>query len=203
MLYHKKTGNGIVEVEVNGFYSVLEDMIRFTPDMLPTMARYRNFGEVTTKGVEGEIKADVFSWLYLYANTTYQDLRDVRKTLPGTSAPNPSYDLRMPNIPYFLANSGAEIHKNNLFGGKGQNTRFLLDVSYVHEYFYDFEMSKNQERKIPSSLTFDGAIEHSFMNNRLFVTLKVKNITDREVYSELNRPLPGRQFGMKLRYIFK
>ena len=204
LLYrHIKAGGGLIEVELNGFYNQLEDMIRFTPDMIPTMARYRNFGSVRTKGVELEAKGDICPLLYLYANGTYQDLRDVRKTIPGTEVENPTRNKRIPNVPYLLANFGAELHKENLFGGSGQNTRLLFDASYIHQYFYDFEVSKYQERKIPTSMTMDAALEHSFCNDRWTITFKVKNLTDRRIVSELNRPLPGRYIGIKVRYLFK
>ncbi|PDP83038.1 TonB-dependent receptor [Prevotella intermedia] len=204
LLYrHIKADGGLIEIELNGFYNQLEDMIRFTPDMIPTMARYRNFGSVRTKGVELEAKGDICPLLYLYANGTYQDLRDVRKTIPGTEVENPTRNMRIPNVPYLLANFGAELHKENLFGGSGQNTRLLFDASYIHQYFYDFEVSKYQERKIPTSMTMDAALEHSFCNDRWTITFKVKNLTDRRIVSELNRPLPGRYIGIKVRYLFK
>ena len=204
LLYrHIKADGGLIEIELNGFYNQLEDMIRFTPDMIPTMARYRNFGSVRTKGVELEAKGDICPLLYLYANGTYQDLRDVRKTIPGTEVENPTRNKRIPNVPYLLANFGAELHKENLFGGNGQNTRLLFDASYIHQYFYDFEVSKYQERKIPTSITMDAALEHSFCNDRWTITFKVKNLTNRRIVSELNRPLPGRYIGIKVRYLFK
>ena len=204
LLYrHIKADGGLIEVELNGFYNQLEDMIRSTPDMIPTMARYRNFGSVRTKGIELEAKGDICPLLYLYANGTYQDLRDVRKTIPGTEVENPTRNKRIPNVPYLLANFGAELHKENLFGGRGQNTRLLFDASYIHQYFYDFEVSKYQERKIPTSMTMDAALEHSFCNDRWTITFKVKNLTDRRIVSELNRPLPGRYIGIKVRYLFK
>lgn len=203
-LYRKlKRHGGIVECEVGLFYNRLEDMIRFTPDMIPTMARYRNFGSVRTMGVEVEAKVDVCPILYLYANTTYQDLRDVRSKIPGTDVDNPTKEMRIPNVPYLLANFGAEFHKENLFGGRQQNTRILFDASYIHQYFYDFEMSKYQERKIPTSLNMDAAIEHSFCNDQWVLTFKVKNVGNRRILSELNRPLPGRSVAFKLRYLFK
>ena len=100
MLYrHLKADNGLIEVELNTFYNLLEDMIRFTPDMIPTMARYRNFGSVRTQGIELEAKGDVCPVLYLYANGTFQDLRDVRKLTPGTVVENPTYKMRIPNVP--------------------------------------------------------------------------------------------------------
>ena len=204
MLYrHLKQDGGLVEIELNGFYNQLKDMIRFTPDMIPTMARYRNFGSVRTRGVELDVKGDVCPVLYLYANGTYQDLRDVRKLTPGTTVENPTYMKRIPNVPYLLANFGAEFHKENLFGGKEQNTRFLFDASYVHTYYYDFEVSRYQDKKIPSALTMDAAIEHSFKNDQWVLTFKVKNLMDRHVVSEFNRPLPGRYIGVKVRYLLK
>ena len=204
MLYrHLKQDGGLVEIELNGFYNQLKDMIRFTPDMIPTMARYRNFGSVRTRGVELDVKGDVCPVLYLYANGTYQDLRDVRKLTPGTTVENPTYMKRIPNVPYLLVNFGAEFHKENLFGGKEQNTRFLFDASYVHTYYYDFEVSRYQDKKIPSALTMDAAIEHSFKNDQWVLTFKVKNLMDRHVVSEFNRPLPGRYIGVKVRYLLK
>ena len=203
LLYHRNHKYGFIEIEGNYFLNELQDMIRYQADMIPSMARYANFGTVRTKGVEFEFKGDVARALYLYANATYQDLRDKREYENGSSAPNPTYNKRMPNIPYLLANLGLELHKENLFGGKDQNSRFLVDASYIHEYFYDFEMSKYQDRKIPTSLTFDAGIEHSFKRDSWTLSFKVKNLTDQKVYSDLNRPLPGRNFAFKVRYVMK
>ncbi len=204
MLYHKNLERGgMFEAELNVFASQLTDMIRFTPGMIPSTARYANFGAVNSKGVEGEVKGDFTPWLYAYVNATWQDLRDVRQFIPETKVPNPSYEKRIPNVPYMMANCGLELHGKNWFGGKGQNTRILLDASYIHQYFYDFELSRYQDRKIPTSLTCDAAIEHSFDNNRWTLTFKLRNLTNREVVSEFNRPLPGRNFSIKLRYLFR
>ena len=37
-------------MELSGFLNELDDMIRYTPDLIPTMARYRNFGTQTAPG---------------------------------------------------------------------------------------------------------------------------------------------------------
>ena len=175
-------------------------MIRYTKGILG--AQYQNFGEMRTMGVEAEVKADITPWLYGYANATLQDLRDVREHDEGSSLPNPTKGLRMPNIPYLMGNAGLEFHKENLFGGRGQNTRLFSDLSFVEEYLYDFEMAADQ-RRIPRSTTVDLGLEHSFFNNSLFLSAKIKNLTDARVLSEFNRPLPGRSFGVKVRYVFK
>lgn len=189
------------QIELSGYYMYLQDMIRFVKGMLG--AQYQNFGEMRTLGIEFEAKADILPFLYGYGNITYQDLRDVRDYEENTNLPNATKGKRMPNIPYLMANAGLEFHKENLFGGKGQNTRIFADMAFVEEYLYDFEVSENTKRRIPRNTTFDIGFEHSFMNQRLFISGKIKNLTNASVLSEFNRPLPGRSFGIKLRYILR
>ncbi len=190
-----------LQIKLNGYYMHVDDMIRFVKGILG--AQYQNFGEMRTIGVEAEVKADVLPWLYGYANVTYQDLRDTREHEAGKDLPNPTKGKRMPNIPYFMANAGLEFHKENLFGGSGQNTRLFADASFIEEYFYDFELTKNEKRRIPRSLTFDLGFEHSFFDQRLYISGKIKNVADAKVISEYNCPLPGRTLGIKLRYILR
>ena len=188
------------QIELNLFYMHLKDMIRYTAGLIG--AQYQNFGEMRTMGIEFEAKADVLPSLYAYVNTTYQDLRDVRDYEPASTIPNPTKDKRMPNIPYLMGNIGLEFHRENLFGGLGQNTRIFLDYAFVEEYYYDFEMTKLDKRRIPRSTTFDLGFEHSFLNNKLFISGKIRNLTDQKVLTEFNRPLPGINGGVKLRIIF-
>lgn len=188
------------QMELNFFYMHLKDMIRYTAGLIG--AQYQNFGEMRTMGIEFEAKADVLPSFYAYVNTTYQDLRDVRDYEPASTVPNPTKDKRMPNIPYLMGNIGLEFHRENLFGGNGQNTRLFLDYAFVEEYFYDFEMTQLDKRRIPRSTTFDLGFEHSFLNNKLFISGKIRNLTDQKVLSEFNRPLPGINGGVKLRVIF-
>ena len=155
-----------------------------------------------TMGIEFEAKADVLPSLYAYANTTLQDLRDVRDYEPASTVPNPTKDKRMPNIPYLMGNMGLEFHRENLFGGTGQNTRIFLDYAFVEEYYYDFEMTKRDKRRIPRSITFDWGFEHSFFNNKFFISGKIRNLTNQKVVTEFNKPLPGINGGVKLRVIF-
>ena len=188
------------QIEMNFFYMYLQDMIRYTAGLIG--AQYQNFGEMRTLGVEFEAKADVLPSLYAYVNTTYQDLRDTRDYEPASTVPNPTKYKRMPNIPYLMANAGIEFHRENLFGGSGQNTRLFADVAFVEEYFYDFELTQLQKRRIPRSTTIDIGFEHSFLNNKLFISGKLRNVTNEKTLSEFNRPLPGINGGVKIRMIF-
>ena len=188
------------QIEMNFFYMYLQDMIRYTAGLIG--AQYQNFGEMRTLGVEFEAKADVLPSLYAYVNTTYQDLRDTRDYEPASTVPNPTKNKRMPNIPYLMANAGIEFHRENLLGGNGQNTRLFADVAFVEEYFYDFELTQLQKRRIPRSTTIDIGFEHSFLNKKLFISGKLRNVTNEKTLSEFNRPLPGINGGVKIRMIF-
>lgn len=190
-----------LQIEVNGFYMHVDDMIRFVKGILG--AQYQNFGQMRTLGIEAEVKADMLPCLYGYVNATYQDLRDTREHEAGTEMPNPTKGKRMPNIPYLMSNAGLEFHKENLFGGTGQNTRLFADMSFIEEYFYDFELTRNEKRRIPRSLTLDLGFEHSFFDQRLYISGSIKNVADATVISEYNCPLPGRTLGLKLRYILR
>lgn len=201
LIYDMKLKNGLFQIEFNAFYSHLKDMIRMSKGIIQT--QYQNFGEMRSIGAEIEAKADLCSWLYGYANVTYQDLRDVRRYEPSSEVPNPTRGLRMPNIPYFMANAGLEYHKEDLFGAKNTNTRLFGDASFVEEYFYDFEQSPHQMRRIPRSLRFDLGLEYSILNGALIFSGKLGNITNAKLFSEYNYPMPGRTFSLRLRYVFK
>ena len=190
-----------LQVEFNVFYMQLEDMIRLTTSFL--QAQYQNFDEMRTIGADFEVKYDMNRNIFMYANATYQNLKDTREFTPATTIPNPTKDDRMPNIPYFYANAGFEYHKENLFGGSGQHSRLYMDASFVEEYYYDFEQTKLEQRRIPQTLSFDAGFEHSMYEDSFILTAEIKNLTDETMISEYNRPLPGRSFGIKFRYIFK
>ncbi len=193
---------GQLQLEANVFYMYLENMIRYVGGLMDS--RYENFGEMRAFGVEGEIKWDATDFLYLWGNATYQDLRDAREFNAGSTVPNPTEGLRMPNKPYFFANAGIEFHKNNLLGGRGQNTRVFSDCSFVEEYLFDFEQNAElQKNRIPRSLVFNVGLEHSLRNETIFIALQANNINNAEVVSEFRRPLPGRNYGLKIRYIWK
>lgn len=200
-MYDRHFGGNRLQIELNAFAMYLEDMIRFTGSVLQSV--YSNFGKMRTIGVEIDVKSDITKYLYVFANATYQDLRDTREYEAGSSVKNPTYNKRMPNIPYLMANGGFELHAHNLFGVRGTNARLFFDCTFIEEYFYDFEQSMYQERRIPRSLIFNGGVEYKLFKENVIIGFQVNNITNQTVLSEFNRPLPGRNFSLKLRYIWK
>ena len=140
-----------LQFEVNGFYMQVSDMIKLMKQHMA--AGYVNAEKVHIKGIETELKLDISPTVYAYGNLTYQDVRDVLDYLPGTQAPNPTKGLRLPNIPYLFANFGAEYHSDRLF--KNWYVKAFWDGKFTEEFFYFWELTELQKRRIPRSFVND------------------------------------------------
>ena len=181
-----------LQVELSLYYMDLKDKIVLRPGL--PRASYQNISHAEGIGGEFEIKADPTNWLYGYTNVSYQDQRIKTK--------GDNYDKRVPNLPYFMVNGGLEFHKENILGGRDQNTRLFFDGSFIESYSFDVNHTGG-ERMIPEALTFDVGLEHSIMDGSLIFNARVSNLTNEEVISVYQRPLPGRNYGFKIRYLFK
>lgn len=191
-------GSRRLQAEVSAFWSRLTDMIRLGPGLGGTAA-YSNLGAVRIAGVEAEVQGDVTHWLFARAYGTYQDARDVLATTPGTSVPNPTHDLRIPNLPYLYGGLSAEVYRNDFFG-KDSRAKLFYEGLFTEEYFFAFEVSQRQERRIPRALTHTLGVEAAWLKQGITVSAEVQNLTDANIFNLFNQPLPGRAIRLKLRY---
>jgi outer membrane cobalamin receptor len=185
--------------ETTGFLRFVEDMIKLTHGSMG--AAYSNSPKVNIQGFDVDLKLDVTRWLYAYGNVTLQDSRDALEYLPGTRTPNPTCDLKEPNMPGFFYNLGIEIHTANLFGvfGKRQYSKVFWDAQYVDEFLYNYELSVHQNRRVPRSFVQHAGIHQSFLDDRFIICSEIHNIFDKEKVSLYRMPLPGREFSLKVR----
>ena len=186
-----------LQFEVNGFYMQVSNMIKLMKQHMA--AGYVNAEKVHIKGIETELKLDITPTVYAYGNLTYQDLRDVLNYLPGTQAPNPTKGLRLPNIPYLFANFGAEYHRDQLF--KNWHIKAFWDGKFTEEFFYFWELTELQKRRIPRSFVNDIGLLLTY-KNKYSVTLECHNMMNKEVWDQFRQPLAGRTFHLKFRYVF-
>lgn len=186
-----------LQFEVNGFYMQVSDMIKLMKQHMA--AGYVNAEKVHIKGIESELKLDITPTVYAYGNLTYQDLRDVLNYLPGTQAPNPTKGLRLPNIPYLFANFGAEYHRDQLF--KNWHIKAFWDGKFTEEFFYFWELTELQKRRIPRSFVNDIGLLLTY-KNKYSVALECHNMMNKEVWDQFRQPLAGRTFHLKFRYVF-
>ena len=186
-----------LQFEVNGFYMQVSDMIKLMKQHMA--AGCVNAEKVHIKGIETELKLDITPTVYAYGNLTYQDLRDVLNYLPGTQAPNPTKGLRLPNIPYLFANFGAEYHRDQLF--KNWHIKAFWDGKFTEEFFYFWELTELQKRRIPRSFVNDIGLLLTY-KNKYSVALECHNMMNKEVWDQFRQPLAGRTFHLKFRYVF-
>ena len=186
-----------LQFEVNGFYMQVSDMIKLMKQHMA--AGYVNAEKVHIKGIETELKLDISPTVYAYGNLTYQDVRDVLDYLPGTHAPNPTKGLRLPNIPYLFANFGAEYHSDRLF--KNWYVKAFWDGKFTEEFFYFWELTELQKRRIPRSFVNDIGLLLTY-KNKYSIALECHNLMNKEVWDQFRQPLAGRTFHLKFRYVF-
>ena len=186
-----------LQFEVNGFYMQVSDMIKLIKQHMA--AGYVNAEKVHIKGIETELKLDISPTVYAYGNLTYQDVRDVLDYLPGTQAPNPTKGLRLPNIPYLFANFGAEYHSDRLF--KNWYVKAFWDGKFTEEFFYFWELTELQKRRIPRSFVNDIGLLLTY-KNKYSIALECHNLMNKEVWDQFRQPLAGRTFHLKFRYVF-
>lgn len=186
------------KMEANYFYKDVTNMIKLQPGN--NTAGYINMGKVEVKGYEVEANIDINNDLYIFANYTNQTLLDKQKYVQGTNnVPNPTYNYDIPNIAKQYGNLGLEykilglIRNDSLF-------KVFWETNWVDEYYYGFEMSVHQDRKIESQTTHTSGFEYSFNDDRMILGFEVRNLTDEEVTDVYNNPLMGRTFHLNLRY---
>ncbi|ACF13452.1 TonB-dependent receptor plug [Chloroherpeton thalassium ATCC 35110] len=187
-----------VQFEANAFYTDLTNKIQLSSDGVNYA--YENLGHVVIKGFDAELKLDISKAFYLHGNFTYQLAKDAKEFRDdGTS--NPTYDMKVPNIPWLFGNFGIEYHRENVLGA-GTFLKLFLESSYTHEYFYNWEISKRNPRRIPTNFSHDVGIEMAFDNNRYILSFEVQNVTDEDLITDFQLPLMGRAAYFKVRYSF-
>lgn len=183
-------------IGINAFYMRVEDMIKLMYSSM-NMA-YDNIGKVVNKGIEGEVKADFFSWMTTRVNVTWQDARDKRKDAVG-GGPNFHYDYRIPNMPYFFGNAMIDFHKEDLFTG-GLDAELFVEGEFTEKFSYNWEASNRNTLIIPRRWGLNAGIQVNYKKH-YGISFEVHNITDEEHWAEYRYPLPGRTFHLKLKYI--
>jgi hypothetical protein len=102
-------------------------------------------------------------------------------------------------MPWLFGTATAELHADDLLGAQ-QRAKLFYEGSFTEEYFYAFELSRLQERRIPRAFTHTLGLEQQWLGLGLTASVEVQNLTDARVLSRFNMPLPGRQLRAKLRY---
>lgn len=185
--------------ECNGFFRITEDYIHLSINEADGTAQYENINDVTTRGIEGEIKYVYDDWLICSVNASYQESRDMERFLDSGNR-SATYKNRVPNKPWLCANGELSLTKNGLVS-KSDKLRFNYLYQYVHWFYltwegYGYRASKS---KIPTQNLHNASVTYSWADERFSLTLACDNILNQLCYDNYRLQKPGRSFMAKFR----
>ena len=187
-----------LKLEANVFYRNVKNLIKMQYGA--RASAYDNIGKTEVMGYEMEINSDINKNWYVFANYTNQTLKDKMKNKAGTTnTVSPTYNHDIPNVPNQYANFGVDfktmgnLRADDLF-------KIFLEGHWVDEYYYGWELSQNQDRKIDAQFTQTLGFQYSVLDDSLIFGFEIHNLSDEDVHDVFNYPLPGRTYHFNLRY---
>jgi outer membrane cobalamin receptor len=160
---------------------------------------YYNIGQALLWGADAELKWDINREWFVMLNATYQKAIDKARYVAGSNTPSVTYGLQIPHIPVFYLNWGVDYRKDNLFGGRGQYSRFYYEGGYTAQYYYGYNLTVNQNFVIPGACIHTIGAEYALWNRRVLLSLECHNLLNTKELTNLNYPLPGRTLQAKVR----
>lgn len=190
-----------LNVELGGFYRLMQNRIFVSPPAQNAFYTYTNIDGVIVKGVEADLRYSYKNKLTLGANATFQDVRNDVEFLPNTNTPNFVYKDRMYNTPVFFANADASYTIDRLTT-KNLQTRFFYNVGYVSAFYLNYSSIARAGGKslIPTQVVQDLGATLSSADNRYHLTLECRNLLNSRAYDNVAMQKPGRAFYIKVRY---
>jgi outer membrane cobalamin receptor len=186
-----------LQFESNAYVMSISDMMMIRPSNY--YMGYYNLGKALLWGMDAEVKWDVNREWFLMLNATYQKAIDRMRYMAGTQTPNVTYDRQIPHIPVFFVNWSVDYRRDNLFGGRGQYSRFYYEGGYTDKYYYGYNLTVNQNFVIPSSCIHTVGAEYAILDRRVLFSIECHNLFNAKELTNLNYPLAGRTVQAKVR----
>jgi outer membrane cobalamin receptor len=182
------------EFELSGFTRVTNNLIKLEPGLL--QALYKNIDKVRALGFEADVKTDLFPWLYLTSNVTFQDMRYLESETEPFKV-----GKRLANEPFLFGNAGVELSRKNLFL-KNSIAKLFWEASFTYEYYDKVQVVDSPKDIIPGHFLQNAGVQYSW-NEALDVGLEVHNLADAVAYEIHRQPIPGRTLHLILKYFLR
>lgn len=167
-------------------------------------ASYENHGRVRTTGYNLSARYSFGRLLSIGGTFSQMDARDNVKTLSSiTSQANPTYRVRIPNLPYKFANMDATVNIDDLFR-KGNTLSLTYDNYYVHSFPLHAENlgSASSKKMVPTQFSHNLTLSYSLKQGHYNLAFECRNFTDEKLYDNFSLQKAGRAFYGKLRVSF-
>ncbi len=204
--YNATFGSNIIYAEAGLVYRDTRDYIQRNILALSggkSAATYINYGKVQTKGFSISARYNFSKWLSIGGNFTQMNVCDNMPTAQGSTKPNLSYKVRMPNLPYRFADSDVNFYWHGL-GRKANVLTVTYDNQYTHSFCYYSENigQQNGDYIVPDQFSHNLTMSYSIGNGRYNLSLECRNFTNAKLYDNFSLQKAGRAFYGKVRVYF-
>ncbi|MGL5277377.1 TonB-dependent receptor domain-containing protein [Myroides sp.] len=206
-----------IEKEVGNFQYSFNSFFRHTKDIVvlvsgnPPLSVYVNKEKANGYGFEGDLSLKVAKHYKFYGNFTWQSIRydefkqAADKWLKGN---------RVPNIPYFFANVGAEAKFDNVISKQDRLTAYA-NLNFVREFYIQpidksmepdgflglFGKSKGDVKNIvPDQTSLTLGTLYELKKDGVSIGVEVRNLLNQDLYDYFKIQKAGRSIYLKLNY---
>ncbi|WP_044202251.1 TonB-dependent receptor [Flammeovirga sp. OC4] len=181
------------------FHRNVNNMIQRSVDTKGEYFFYENFSKVLSKGVDLQIDYDYNRKFYFTFSGSYNDTRYNNKYTSKGEIDH-LYRARLKNLPYLQFNTNMRYDMTELIKSKGQ-LQVYWNMRYVHEYYrYWYHIGSDNKDVIPTQFVNDIGASYRFPQNKLAISLDIKNIFNEQVFDNFAIQQPGRGFYFKVSY---
>lgn len=158
-----------------------------------------NHGKIIGWGADVSAHYFFKNALRVGGNYSLQSMRD-HERYNSIGAESSTYGNRVPNLPYAFGNADASYSFRNVLG-HGNRLTLGYALKYVHR-FYRTWRGNGAKLFIPDQLSHDLNLTYSLLDGKLNLTLEANNIANALLYDNYSLQKPGRNFSVKVRYVF-
>ena len=193
---HNLSNNRFASLQVDWFLRQQEDLIRLdVPNNPNSPAIFVNQANVEASGVEVAVKTMPVKNLNLGLSFTYQDVINADE---GST----DFEKPIPNIPTLFYNLSMRYRFDSPFNDQHEITLFSY-YNHVQEFSLIFEGGiRNEENFIPTQNLIDSGISYHLTDTGFTFSLQANNVTNSELFDNYRIPRPGRNYRLKIRYVF-
>ncbi len=166
---YKDKAVGKIHFETNYFEAHTDDLIQF--EMVSGYARASNIGSALIRGFEVGISTELFKYISLSSNYTFQWAKDSAVNVGNFLVGRPKHEI----------NAGVDFEKGIFSTG--------MDVNFIDDQYLDGLNTQRVDNRLV--LNFDTGV---LIKERYRLGFEIKNITNSQVVDAVGFPLPGRSF---------
>lgn len=197
---HRFSEDQYIALDANWFLRDQSDLIRLEAGRNENdPAQFINEEQADASGLELSLRsAPIKNLTFSFSWTLQEVVKDGARNATNTNGiGNP-----IPNIPSNFFNTSLRYTFDSPFSKTDEISVFGY-FTFVDEFDLIFQTTRNEENIIPTQRQLDLGLVYRLVDTGLTVSLQTNNLLDAEVFDNFRVPKPGRNFSLKVRYLFQ